>query len=226
MKDGVMDVQTLSGELKQEKTSELKSIHYIEPPPAHVAPPPAVVAKDADKEKEKDKVDKPTTRTEPGKDPSPQAEAKREDHKRLAELVRKARNGKLTPEEETELRVLREHLPAVIALGGAAFIKGIVNAEEDAKQIAAQGAGKLDAYIVQHRQLLKDVNTELELRIQILRLVCAYREQGLRAEKISEQVLKDVEQVVREPMHTAAVKRATMIVNVIFLFNGERPRSQ
>ena len=223
MKEGVLEIELFSGEHKQEKTSELKLVRFV--PPAASAPstpPPATLA---DKEKDKAKVPASGPAATPAHDPNAATanptDVRREEHRRLFELIKKSRTAKLTPAEETELADLREKIPGLAFLGGTPFIKQVLNAEADAKTEA--GRGKLDDYITQHRQLLKDAANEQDARIQILRLVCGYKQQNLHVVRVIELLTKDIEQITRENVRTQSTKKLQNLLDVLYILNGEKP---
>jgi hypothetical protein len=217
MKDGLMDIESTAGELKQEKTSEIKSIRFIAPAPQPdkiKTPPPNSTPTNTN-------TNTNTAPTQPH-ELTPTELKKREDHRHYVELLRKERLGtKLTPEEEKELADFQDKIPGLRFLGGAAFVKQAHNAESDAKLESSRG--KLDGYITQQRQLLKDVATDQDARIHILRLACAYKQENIHFVKLIEQLDKDIDQIVKEPLRKVAHAQLQNLLDVLYVINGEKP---
>ncbi len=216
MKDGVLELQSPSGEIRQEKTSAFKSLRFV-PPPAPPPPPPPKVTATATST-----ATATATGTGTGTSTSKDVtdNKRREDHKRFMELMKKWRTTKLSPAEQAELNDLPDKLPAVRAVGGLVFIKQMMNAEEDTK--AAAASGKLNEYINKARTQLKDSTLELEVRVQVLRLAYAYRQQNVTLVKMIEQLEKDISFISKEPLRNTAHDKLQNFMDLWFMLNGER----
>ena len=214
MKDGVLEIQSPSGEIRQEKTSAFKSLRFVPPPAPPPLPPPKVTATATSTAT--------TTGTGTGTSTSKDVtieNKRREDHKRFMELMKKWRTVKLSPAEQAELNDLPDKLPAVRAVGGLVFIKQMMNAEEDTR--AAAASGKLNEYINKARAQLKDSTLEMEVRVQVLRLAYAYRQQNVTLVKMIEQLEKDISFISKEPLRNTAHDKLQNFMDLWFMLNGE-----
>lgn len=214
MKDGMLEFQVPPfSEIRQEKTTEFKSVRFV-PPPAPTPPPPQKTTATAT-----GTGTGTGTGTSTAHELNP-AEKKKEEHKRFMELMKKWRTTKLTPAEQTELNELPDKLPMLRAVGGLVFIKQMMNAEEDTK--AAAASGKLNDYITKARGNLKDSTLELEVRVQVLRLAYAYRQQNLTLVNMIEQLEKDISAIAKVPLRNTAHDKLQNFMDLWFMLNGER----
>jgi hypothetical protein len=205
MKDGTLDVQLESGETKEAKTSDVKSVRFVPPPE-----PPAV--KEA-----------PPAEAPPRETPADvkKREERRDEMKQFHTLLAKLRDGSISAAEEEDLSRLGQQLyPLLRGLGSNALpaIKQFENIRTEVKK----ESGHLEVYVAKQREVLKGASSENVIREEMMRLVCAYHQEGKTFKEMEEQLTSDMALLPVKHKKLGGPERVRHWIDLMFILNGEK----